>query len=132
MTVQGRVALRNGLLGFLREIRGDLKDNALEAAREAGEAGRDSMRHTIETTPSGLSPGKPNRILTGHMWDRTDYRVTQAGNTTRVQIGWMNVKNAEKYFEAQEKGLGPVQGAMHALTKAQMEAQRVLKDKGFG
>lgn len=132
MTVAGRVELRNGLTDWLREIRGDLKDNALEAALEAGEAGRDSMRNTIATTPSGLSPGKPNRILTGHMWDRSDYRVTQTGQTIRVQIGWLGTRKAEEYFIAQEEGLGKVAFGMNALTKAQLEAQRVLKNKGFG
>lgn len=132
MTVQGRVQLRNDLISWLREIRGDLKDNALEAGLEAGEAGRDSMRNTIATTPSGLSPGKPNRILTGNMWDKSNYRVTQAGNTTRVQIGWLGIKAADNYFEAQEYGLGQVEFGMYALTKAELEAKRVLKDKGFG
>lgn len=132
MTVEGRVTLRNDLIGWLREIRGDFQDNALEAGLEAGETGRASMRNTIETTPSGLAPGKPNRILTGHMWDRADYKVTKSGHTVRVQVGWMGQKQAEDYFTAQEYGLGPVQGAMNSLVKAELEIKRVLKDKGFG
>lgn len=132
MTVDGRTALRDGLLGFLRGIRGDLNDRALEAGLEAGEAGRGVIRKTIETTPSGLSPGKPNRILTGHMWDRADYKVTQVGRTVRVQMGWLNTKGDEKYFRDQEEGLNGVLFGMHALTKAQIEAKRILKNKGFG
>lgn len=131
MTVQGRVGLRNDLVGFLREIRGDFKESALEAATEAGEAGRDAIRHTIETTASGLKPGKPDRVLTGHMRDRADFKVTQTGHTTRLQIGWLGMKKAENYFEAQEYGLGRVSFGMHALTAAGFEAKRVLTDKRF-
>lgn len=132
MTVQGRTELRDGLLRFLRGIRGDLNDRALEAGLEAGEAGRGVIRKTIETTPSGLSPNKPNRILTGHMWDRADYKVTQVGRTVRVQMGWIDAKAFESYFKDQEEGLNGVRFGMHALTKAQIEAKRILKDKGFG
>lgn len=132
MTVEGRVALRNGLIGWLREIRGEFQDNALEAGLEAGEKGRDAMRHSIENTPSGLSPGKPNRILTGNMWDKADYKVTKTGHTVRVQVGWLGMKKDDHYFEDQEYGLGPVQGAMNALVHAEIVVRNELKERGFG
>lgn len=131
MTVQGRVQLRNDLTDWLRGIRGELDSKAVEAGLEAGRAGRDAIRHVIETTESGLAPGKPNRILTGHMWERADYRVSRTGHTTRVQIGWLDMKNDEKYFEAQELGLGPVTFGMHALLAAGFEAKRTLADRKF-
>lgn len=131
MTVQGRVTLRSDLIGYLRGIRGEFDSEALKAAQEAGEAGRDAIRHTIETTESGLRPGKPDRILTGHMHERADFKVTQSGHTTRLQIGWLGMKKAENYFEAQEYGLGRVTFGMHALLAAGFEAKRVLTDRKF-
>lgn len=132
MTVEGRVALRNDLISWLRDIRGELDSKAVEAGLEAGKAGRDAMRHIIETTESGLAPGKPDRILTGHMWRRADYRVSRTGHTTRVQVGWLDMKADEKYFEAQELGLGQVSFGMHALLAAGFEAKRTLEDKRYG
>lgn len=132
MTVAGRVELRNGLTDWLREIRGELDSRAVESGLEAGKAGRDAIRHVIETTESGLSPGKPDRILTGHMWERADYRVSRTGHTTRVQIGWLDMKADEKYFEAQELGLGRVTFGMHALLAAGFEAKRTLENKRYG
>lgn len=131
MTVQGRVALRNDLISWLREIRGDLDSNAAEAAQEAGEAGRDAIRHVIETTESGLSPGKPDRILTGHMHERADFRVSRKGHTTRLEIGWLDQKASEKYFNAQEYGLGRVSFGMNSLLAAGFEARRVLTDRKY-
>lgn len=132
MTVEGRVQLRNDLVSWLREIRGELQDNALEAGLEAGEKGMQAMRTTIEHTPSGLSPGKSNRILTGNMWDKTTYKVSQSGHSVRVQVGWLNVKAADRYFEAQELGLGPVTFGMHALTHAEIVVKNELKNRGYG
>lgn len=127
--VEGRTQLRSGMLKWLQEIRQDFNDSALELALDAGELARDSMRNTIETTPSGLVPGKNNRILTGAMWDAVDYSVTATGNKFRVKHGWLHSR--KKYFLAQELGTGPVAFGMYGLTKAQMEAIKLIEDRKF-
>lgn len=127
--VEGRVQLRTDLLKWLKEGRQEFNDFALELGLDAGEKARDSMRNTIETTPSGLAPGKPNRILTGAMWDAADYSVTQAGYKVRVRHGWL--KSRKRYFLDQELGTGGVAFGMYGLTKAQQEAIKLIEDRKF-
>jgi hypothetical protein len=49
-----------------------------------------------------------------------------------VQIGWLDQKSDEKYFNAQEYGLGPVAFGMNALLAAGFEAKRALEDRKYG
>lgn len=127
--VDGRTKLRANLKGWLTENRKEFNDFALELGLDAGELARDSMRNTIETTPSGLAPGKDNRILTGAMWDAADYSVTQAGYKVRVRHGWL--RSRKKYFLDQELGTGGVAFGMYGLTKAQQEAINLIRDRKF-
>lgn len=127
--VSGRTELRADLIKWLREGRKEFNDFALEMGLDAGEKARDSMRNTIETTPSGLAPGKPNRILTGAMWDAADYSVTQSGYKVRVKHGWL--RSRKKYFLHQELGTGGVAFGMYGLTKAQQEAIKLIEDRKF-
>lgn len=127
--VGGRTELRAGLQNWLKENRQEFNDFALELGLDAGEKARDSMRNTIETTPSGLAPGKPNRILTGAMWDAADYSVTQTGYKVRVKHGW--IKSRKRYFLDQELGTGGVAFGMYGLTRAQEEAIKLIQDRKF-
>lgn len=127
--VEGRTKLRTDLRNWLTENRKEFNDFALELGLDAGELARDSMRNTIETTPSGLAPGKPNRILTGAMWDAADYSVTQSGYKVRVRHGWL--RSRKRYFLDQELGTGGVAFGMYGLTKAQQEAINLIQDRKF-
>jgi len=127
--VEGRTQLRADLQNWLKENRQEFNDFALELGLDAGEKARDSMRNTIETTPSGLAPGKPNRILTGAMWDAVDYSVTQTGYKVRVKHGWL--RSRKRYFMDQELGTGGVAFGMYGITKAQEEAIKLIQDRKF-
>jgi hypothetical protein len=60
------------------------------------------MVETVETTPSGLRPGKPDRVWTGHMRDEIRAEpVTSGGGVVKGVWGW---PDAEAYFNYQETG----------------------------
>ena len=127
--IEGRTKLRSEVLNWLAEGRKEFNDFALELGLDAGQTARDSMRNTIATTPSGLAPGKPNRILTGRMYDAVDYSVTQTGNKVRVRHGW--IRSRKRYFLDQELGTGGVAFGMYGLTKAQEEAKNLIENRKF-
>lgn len=65
----------------------------------------DEQRNVIATTPSGLSPGKPDRIWTGAMYDAVDRTpIRREKGRASVRVGW--VKTLEEYFKFQETGQG--------------------------
>ena len=127
--ISGRETLRRDIKKFIDAWGNELDDFYLEAGLDAGEKARDSMRNTIATTPSGLVPGKPNRILSGYMYDSADYSVVQRGHKISVKHGWL--RNRKKYFLAQEYGTGAVAFGMFGLTKAQEEAKKLIQDRRF-
>lgn len=133
------MALRDGLLGWLRELGQEVNDTALEAALEAADEGLKTMQQTIDTTPSDLSSvPKSNRNWTFHMRDRMSNDVDKKGNTVTASFGWKNVKNDENYFGVQEYG-GSVQGkpvrAMSSLVfgkgAAENAIEKALRKKGY-
>lgn len=135
--VEGRVQLRNGLLGFTKATKNTIREQAVEDALVAGIIAKNVGQNTIATTPSDLSiEPKDNRIWTGAMYDAYDSDVTQRGTRITVKWGWLRKK--KKYFDIQEHG-GTVQtrrgsvevSAMHALTNSQMAVEKYLKDKGI-
>lgn len=128
--IQGQKDLIGGIKSYFTEIEQGLNDQMLEVAFEAGEKGAEKIRETIDTTPSAFVPGKGNRNWTFHMRSRVDHKITQTGNQIRIQMGWFNIKNDEKYFILQDSGAVNIP-AMGALIKAESEARRVLQDKGI-
>ena len=117
---------------FLNEVEQDLNRKVMETAVQAAEVGAEHIRDAIRTTPSGLVPGKNNRIWTGHMLERVDTQVYKRGDSIIARAGWMNLRKSEDYFKMQDLGLGPVTFGMHAITGAQRLMEKELKDKGIG
>lgn len=117
---------------FLNEVEQDLNRSVMESARQAAETGANHIREAIRTTPSGLVPGKNNRIWSGHMLERVDTQVYKRGGVIVARAGWMNLRKSEDYFKMQDLGLGPVAFGMNAITGAQRLMEKELKDKGIG
>jgi hypothetical protein len=135
--VEGRVQLRNKLLGFTKNAKQEQKKEAVEQALIAGIIAKNVGQNTIATTPSDLSiEPKDNRIWTGAMYEDFDAEVDQKGNRITLKIGWIRKKR--KYYTVQELGgvvktrRGPITvSGMHAITNATMAAQRHLDNKGI-
>lgn len=119
-----------GLTGFLNEVEKQFNRDVMSTARETAEAGAEHVRNAIRTTPSGLVPGKTNRIWSGHMLERVNTQVFKRGDTITIRAGWQNVRSSESYFKAQDLGLGNVAFGMHSITGAQRLMEKNLKDKG--
>lgn len=127
----GRKALTDGLFqNILAQEKAMMKD-VEEAALEAGVAGLEAARWTINNTPSSLSPGKPNRNWTFKMNQSLDADVRRRGNTTTIRVGWLSVK--EKYFLIQNDG-GNLGEKVITPMNALMNGQNAIKDtlKGWG
>lgn len=105
MTVKGTQDLKR----FATTLRGVPTDFVRREGRmfldDLAEQNVDDQKNVIATTPSGLSPGKPDRIWTGDMHDAVD-RTGVDSNKGRasVRVGW--VKTLEDYFKFQETGQG--------------------------
>lgn len=135
--IEGRTALRRGLLSFNRTVKDSVRKDAVEGALNAAILAKNTGQNTIATTPSDLSrEPKNNRIWTGEMYDNFDADVIQRGTNIIVRFGWINRK--QKYYMIQEEGgvvntrRGPIQvSAMHALTNALVAVQRDLENKGI-
>lgn len=81
-----------------REGREFMEDIAVDNVHE--------QQYVIASTPSGLSPGKPDRILTGDMWAAVDHTpVNTSRGRASVRVGW--VKELKDYFKFQETGHDP-------------------------
>lgn len=98
----GHRALTDGLFQHYVQAEKNMMKDVEEAALEAGVAGLDAARRTIDTTPSSLSPGKPNRNWTFKMNQSLDADVRRNGNTTSIRVGWLKTK--ERYFLIQNDG----------------------------
>jgi hypothetical protein len=128
----GHKEVTDGLLGAIRgyenHLLKDIQDVALTAAIDGEQAAHD----TIDNTPSGLRPGKPNRNWTFKMNQSLDSKVERRGNTITLRAGWLNIK--EGYFLLQEEGFtkGAVTVApMHALQAAHTAMLRTLTLNGL-
>lgn len=130
--VQGRVALRQSLLGLSKSVLKKTKDTTADDALIAAIIAKNTGQNVIATVPSSLSPGKVGRIWTGAMYGDFDADVTQVGNKTIIKIGWL--KRKQKYYVVQEEG-GTAFGRdivpMHAIAQAGVAAQDYLSSKGI-
>lgn len=128
----GHKGVTDGLLGLLnaaeKSVTTDIQDVALEAAI----AGENAAHQKVNTTPSALSPGKPNRNWTFQMNQAITSSVTRRGTTISIRVGWLKVKQG--YFLTQEHG-GNLRGttipAMNALLAGYNEIHRTLRLNGL-
>jgi|GEM_PF-6516195 hypothetical protein len=127
----GHKALTDGLFQHVLQAEKGMMADVEEAALEAGVAGLEAARWTIDNTPSSLSPGKPNRNWTFQMNQALDVDVRRNGNTTTIRVGWLRIK--EKYFLIQNDG-GNLGEKVITPMNALMNGQHAIKDtlKGWG
>lgn len=129
--VEGQQGLVQGLRALVNEADAETKKAALSIGNQVGAKAVESIRHTIATTPSGITPGKPDRNWTGAMSRAADFKVRQRGNTTEVEWGWFNLRKATQYIVDQEHGGGRVATGMWSLYAAQQEVSATLNKRGF-
>lgn len=129
--VDNRKALTEGLAKWVRNLGTDLNDKALATGFKVGEDAKRTIQTFVATTPSALSPGKPDRIWTGNMFDRVDYKIQQRGNRVVVKFGWPGLRTSEAYIIEQEEGSPRVATGMHSMMYAAVEAKTTLKNRGY-
>ena len=120
---EGGRSLKSLLDGYMKH-RDQVVD---EAFLKAVIAGVDEVKHTIDTTPSALKKGKPNRNWTYTMNNAVSSTTMHSGRRRTGKVGW--IRSRRKYFLDQEYGgLGkvPVGQGMGALVKAQNKMQEVF------
>lgn len=130
--VVGRVALRNGLLGFSKRALTKTKRSAEDTALIAAILAKNAGQNVIATVPSSLSPGKIGRIWTGQMYEDFDADVRQTGNKITIKYGWISRK--QKYYMVQEHGgffIGKTITPMNAMVTAKIVMENYLNDKGI-
>lgn len=130
--VTGHRNITNGLFQMLLQGERTMNADVDEAALEAGIAGQEAIKDTIDKTPSSLSPGKNNRNWTFEMNHSVDSSVRRSGTTRTIRAGWL--QNKEGYFLIQEHG-GEVRGTtiepMNALMAGQNEMLKTLSRWGI-
>ena len=124
----GHQNITKGLFQMLMQAERNVNADAQEAALEAAIAGQAAIKHTIDTTPSAIVPGKTNRNWTFHMNESVDADVKRTGTTIRIRAGWIN--NKEEYFLIQEHGQGTIT-PMHALFAGHQAMLDTLKGWGI-
>lgn len=98
----GHKQLTDGLFQQLMQAERNIKADVQDAALEAGIAGQERIKWTIDHTESSLSPGKMDRNWTWKMNDSVDSKVERNGNTITIRAGWLQTK--ETYFLIQNYG----------------------------
>jgi hypothetical protein len=127
----GYGALTDGLLKHIQGVEAYVNTEIQDIALGAAIAGEDAARKTIFSTPSSLSPGKPDRNWTHQMERSLSSDARRNGTTISIRAGWLNLK--EGYFLVQEDG-GTVRGItiapMHALENAYKAMTKHLTQSG--
>lgn len=116
-------------LAFTLRARGAGGARVLKAVMEdVIEEAKEDMVNTVETTPSGLVPGKNNRVWTCNMRDTVETKpVTSGGGIVEGKWGWFS---PEAYIRYQEYGKAPGRRSippMHALLKSVIKARQELQ-----
>lgn len=119
------------LQGFVSNVEMDhryaLEAMATDIERESVEI----IQHFIKTTPSGINPSKPDRIMTGAMLDNVKANLSKRGNNYKIEYGWFgftNSVNPGDYVKAQELGGGIVATGMHSFSAVQRKVRDILHD----
>lgn len=118
----------------LEDLRTELRARGAGGARvltevitDITEEAVDRMKDTIDTTPSGLVEGKPNRNDTFNMRDSMNSApVVASGGKVTGRWGW--TKNKEDYFLLQDYGYSRVP-PMHALLNSFVWAREELRQQ---
>lgn len=96
-----------------------------EIMQHVAEDGAEEVRRIIETTPSGIVPGKPDRIWTGQMHEAVGFDPLRVEDRkVTATFGW--VGTVEEYYLLQEAGVGYVQTPMHAILGAFIKQREEL------
>ncbi len=91
------------------------------------------MRRIIETTPSGIVPGKPDRVWTGKMRDAVGYKIENPKRAVyTLVVGWVGPR--EDYFKWQDTGNPQRDGqwkikGMHMIHQGQVYAREGVRDE---
>lgn len=118
----------NRLIAHLEELPEQTMNRVSEAIEEGINDGVDNIRRTIETTPSGIKEGKPDRIWTGNMHDKVTSDLTTRKGEVTGRYGWLNLSSEEAdYIHKQEYGGGHVSFGMNALGQSWLEQVEALK-----
>lgn len=114
------------LNNHMRDVEKRFNQGVDKLAEEIEFDAKDIIRFSVENTPSGLSPGKKDRVVTGAMRDNADAKVERLANGIKIKYGWFGFTNPENpgdYVKAQELGLGKVEFGMHSFHSV-LEATR--------
>lgn len=77
--------------------------------KTTGQEAADVMQNVIDTTPSGIVAGKPDRNWTGKMRASVAYEIERtARGVYRLRVGWVN--QTEDYFFWQDTGVPQREG----------------------
>ena len=119
----GHEDVTGGLMKMLDDADKSAFVGVMKAAQEAGKAGQIAIQDTIDSTPSSLSPGKPDRNWTHKMRNSAAWDVEMTGDIITVRAGWLVEK--EGYFLIQEHG-GLVDGKTVTPMRALMNAYFIM------
>lgn len=123
--------LANQLNNFVSGIERSYNSGLDKAATEIERKAKETIQEYIRNTPSGITPGKKDRIWTGAMLDNANARKSRNGNDYTIEYGWFGFVNPQgrgDYVKLQELGGGHVSFGMHSFAAVQQEVQTILHD----
>lgn len=120
--------LRNFVENVDNKFHGGIHRVTADMERQA----KDTIQEFVRTTPSGLSPGKPDRIWTGAMHDNADARTRKTGDSYTIEYGWFGGFGNGDYVKDQELGSGDVAFGMHSFHAVRQRMIDLLHDFGEG
>lgn len=91
---------------WLRQVKRVMPDNiraAIEDLSESEQGAAEMIFEIVANTPSGIVPGKPDRIWTGRMQTSGDSLVAGSGGHVHFEFGWLGA-DPEGYIDIQEHG----------------------------
>lgn len=97
-------------------------------AKDLEKESAEIIKEHVKTTPSGLTPGKDNRIWTGAMHDNAQAKSRKTGSGYDIEYGWFGFKNGGDYVKDQELGGGDVAFGMHSFSAVLENARDRLHD----
>lgn len=123
--------LAGQLNSFVSGVERSYTNGLDKAASDMQRTAKETIQEYIRNTPSGITPGKKDRIWTGAMLDNADARKTRSGNNYNIEYGWFGFTNPQgrgDYVKMQELGGGHVAFGMHSFAAVQQEIQLILEN----
>lgn len=100
----------------LSQMSAEAEATLTEIMQDVTQDGEDDVRVSILTTPSGIVPGKPDRVWTGNMMDKVTTKVETKGSKVIGEYGWLDINDYEEdYIRGQEYGSQRVAFGMRSL-----------------